>query len=114
VGATAVRGASSGRSERGRNEMVALVREVLRLTAVSSASCAGGNGRARPRQTDVRQAKVVASQSAAEVSFSGGRLAATWRYRLRKRLRQLQPHDGRLRQVIDNLYRQRGASGLHR
>ena len=40
-------------------------------------------------------------------SIPGGRLAATWRYLLCKRLRQLHPHDGQLRRVIDNLYRKR-------
>jgi hypothetical protein len=34
-------GASRGRSERGRSEVVVLVREVVRVTAVHSASCGG-------------------------------------------------------------------------
>jgi hypothetical protein len=37
--ATAVGGKSRGRSERGRSEAVALMRAVLRVTAVHPASC---------------------------------------------------------------------------
>jgi hypothetical protein len=46
-----VRGKSRGRSERGRSEVVVLVREVVRVTAVHLASCGGGNGRAPARPT---------------------------------------------------------------
>jgi hypothetical protein len=38
VGATAVRGESRGRSESGRSEVVVLVREVVRVTAVRFAT----------------------------------------------------------------------------
>jgi hypothetical protein len=39
-------------------------------------------------------------------SIPGGRLAATWRYLLCKRLRQRYPHDGPLHGVIRNLHQQ--------
>jgi hypothetical protein len=42
-----VRAASRSRSEHGRREVVALVREVLRITAVRLANCGGGYGRGR-------------------------------------------------------------------
>jgi hypothetical protein len=45
--ATAVLGKTRSRSERGGSEVVVLVREVARLTAVYLASCGGGNGCAR-------------------------------------------------------------------
>jgi hypothetical protein len=56
---TAVRGKTRRRSECGRSEVVALVREVLWVTATSTssvqavhlASCGEGNGRARTRPT---------------------------------------------------------------
>jgi hypothetical protein len=51
VWVTAVRGESRGRSECGRSEVVALVREVLWVTAVHSASCGEGYGRAPARPT---------------------------------------------------------------
>jgi hypothetical protein len=40
--ATAVRGKTRGRSERGRSKVVVLVRKVLRATAVHLASYGGG------------------------------------------------------------------------
>lgn len=40
-------------------------------------------------------------------AIPGGRLAAIWRYLLCKRLRQLYPHDGRLRAIINQLYEKR-------
>jgi hypothetical protein len=43
----AVRGASRNWSEHGRSKVIALVREVLRATAVHLASFGGGNGRVR-------------------------------------------------------------------
>jgi hypothetical protein len=49
--ATAVRGASRGWSECSRNEVVVLVREVLRVTAVHPTNCGGGNGRVPARPT---------------------------------------------------------------
>jgi hypothetical protein len=49
VGVTAVRGASHGWSKRGRSEVVVLVRGEVWVTAVASARCGGGYGRARPK-----------------------------------------------------------------
>jgi hypothetical protein len=46
VTVTAVRGIN-----RGRSEVVVLVREVVRATAVHLANCGGGYGRARTRPT---------------------------------------------------------------
>jgi hypothetical protein len=43
--ATAAPGKTRSRSEHGRSEVVALVREAVRVTAVHPASCGGGNGR---------------------------------------------------------------------
>jgi hypothetical protein len=69
VKVTAVGGKIRGRSEHGRSEVVVLVREALRVTAVHFANCDEGYGRASARPTDVRQAQVVASQSAAVVRW---------------------------------------------
>jgi hypothetical protein len=55
-------GESRGRSERGRSEVVALVREVLRVTAVHPASCAG-----RQRPWASRPTKGAADATAAAV-----------------------------------------------
>jgi hypothetical protein len=51
VGVTAVGDASRSRSEHGRSEVVVVVREVVRVTAVHPANCGEGNGRAQAHPT---------------------------------------------------------------